>query len=326
MNKILLILGLLCSVKLTDVKPVVYFSNIEVPPINIEEDLVISYEFTAPLEYSDIFTEFSIKYGNISIDKINRYPGLGFQSEFIVPREKLKNGVTLIKLEAYCYAYTSTISFDVETPKKEKYLINDSLNERQELLINSSLVEIGKYGKVSYNPEIFQFSFEETILSNSVYKFDISSLRFKYSLKEYKFNYKYAELIIFGTKDDFPRLYFDEDLGGYVFKLSILEDKFLHFKLDETFYVDYETMMLSSSPGDYFNKTESLYFSKKIRESNNIFNYRINIYEAGMHKSDLAFDGMYKFANEPIGYSSQTCVSILENEVDTMIEEDYKEW
>lgn len=328
MKKILI----LCSILIAgldgfeNVKPVVYFSDIEITPLKIGEDMLVSYEYTAPLEYSEIFTTFEFKINNNLITSFKRYPGFGFVSEFTIPGDMISEGESIIKLIADCYVYSTFTLIEMSSQKKEVINIESAIEENKSLAIPSSLAIVGDYGKVNYNAEQYEFLFEEKILSDALYKFDLSSLKFIYSLKDKDFEYEKIELIIYGTMDDFPRLLFDEDVGGYRFDLKIEKDDYYQILLNESFYVDNETLMISRASGDYFNFTNNIYISKTLRNNKKEFPFTINIYGAGVHSNTLVFNGIYEFVSNPLGLSSDSVVSISESEIDEKIMEDYKEW
>ena len=328
MNKI----WILCSIVLSSIegfeslKPVVYFSDISIPVLKVGEDMQVSYEYTAPMEYSEIFTTFTFSINNQEIMTFKRYPGFGFVSEFVIPGDKINKGTSIIKLEADCYAYTTFSTIEIESQKNEEINIKGALEDNKVLAIPSSIVKVEKYGEISYLSEQYEFLFEKEIISNTLYKFDLSSLKFLYSLNDLDFNYEKIELIIYGTMDDFPRLIFNDDLGGYVFNLKIEKDDFYQIKIDEDFYMDKETLMISRASGDYFSHTKELYISKALRKEKDSFPFRINIYGAGVHENTLVFDGIYKFSSEPLGLSLDNSVYLYEDVVDEKIMEDFQEW
>ncbi len=323
---------IMCSILLAgldgfeNIKPVVYFSDIEITPLKIGEDMLVSYEYTAPLEYAEIFTTFEFKINNNLITSFARYPGFGFVSEFIIPKDMIIEGKSTIKLIADCYAYSTFTLIEVCSQKKEIINIESAIEENKSLAIPTSLANVEKYGKVIYSAEQYEFLFEKKIISDSLYKFDLSSLKFIYSLKDIEFKYEKIELIIYGTMDDFPRLLFDEDIGGYRFELKIEKEEYYQILLNESFYVDNETLMISRASGDYFSFTNNLYISKALRKNKEEFPFTINIYGAGVHSNTLVFDGVYEFVSNPLGLSSDNVVSISESEIDEKIMEDYKEW
>lgn len=323
---------IVCSILLAgleefeNVKPVVYFSDIEITPLKVGEDMVIGYEYTAPLEYSEIFTTFEFRINDNIITSFKRYPGFGFVSEFTIPGNMITEGEIIIKLVAECYAYSTFTLIETCSQKKEIINIESAIEENKSLAIPYSLAFVGEYGKVSYKSEQYEFLFEDKIISNSLYKFDLSSLNFIYKLQDKRFEYEKAELIIYGTMDDFPRLLFDDNLGGYRFELKIEKNDYYQFLLNETFFVDNETLMISRASGDYFNFTNSLYISKSLRKAKREYPFTINIYGAGVNYSTLVFNGIYEFVSNPLGLSSDSVVSLVENEIDEKIMEDYIEW
>ncbi len=327
MNKLSLLIAMFTiSGVIEPINPVVYFSDVEMIPMNKENDLIIKFEYTAPEKYSSIFTTFKCKINKLEVAQFKRYPGYGFIGEFIISEEKIFTSLLNIELIADCNAYTVITPFILYQESYNQYDINMFLDGDKEIKVENSVVKIEKYGVVNYIDEKYSLLFEKEVISNNCYKIDLKSIQFQYDLLNYDFKYESAELLLYGTKDDFPRLVFSEEKAGYVFNVKVLKNNNYYLQIDEQFYIDEKTLMISKSSGDYFDKCNDLYISKSLRNRQSKFPFRITLNKCGVHKITLIYEGVYIFNKDPIGYSSTSLISITEENLDEKIGDDYQIW
>lgn len=308
------------------VTPIVYFSHVEIFPLK-NEDVVVSFQFHCPFSYAEKLTTFTIQLDSYVIDYFSTIPGTALQKEVVLPKEIMKEGKQLLTFLAESSVCWCRDMLTLETQRKERYSVNEVLQKGKELEITNALFCLEQYGKRAYLSEEYEFLFEEEVLSYHSYWFDLSDLSFLYQLKSYPFVYQKAELLLYGTADDFPRLLFDENEGGYLFPIQIKQtDERYQFSFAETFFYDEETMMISRASGDYFKKTEHLFVSRELRKKKCFFPFRITIYGAGSHASTLVYEGKYHFVQSPIGACFDSEVCLVEGDVDEKLKEDYQPW
>lgn len=308
------------------VRPIAYFSNVEIQPFK-NEDLQIYFQFHCPLSYAEKQTQFTIQLDADVITSFSTIPGMTMQREVLLPKEKIKTGQHILSFLAESSVCWCRDMLSVETQKRETYVINDVLQKEKELEITNALFCLESYGQRNYLSETFEFLFEEEILSHHSYWFDLSYLTFTYQLKNYPLNYEKAELLIYGTADDFPRLLFDENEGGYRFPIQIeKKEEVYQFSFMESFFYDEETMMISRASGDYFRETTQFFISRDLRKEKSSFPFRVTIYGAGSHASTLIYEGIYSFVSSPIGACFDSEVCLLENQIDEKLSEDYEPW
>lgn len=308
------------------VKPIAYFSNVEILPLK-NEDLQIYFQFHCPLSYAEKQTHFTIQLDSDVITSFSAIPGMTMQREVLLPKEKIKTGQQVLSFLAESSVCWCRDMLSIETQRHEIYSINEVLQKEKELEISNALSCLESYGQRNYVSEKFEFLFEEKVLSYHSYWFDLSYLVFSYRLKDYPFCYEKADLLIYGTADDFPRLLFDENEGGYLFPLQIEKKEDIYqFSFTENFFYDIETMMISRASGDYFNETKQFFISRDLRKEKNNFPFRITIYGAGSHASTLIYEGIYCFVDSPIGACFDSGVCILEGVIDERLSENYESW
>lgn len=308
------------------VKPIAYFSNVEILPLK-NENLQIYFQFHCPLSYAEKQTQFTIQLDSYVIASFSVIPGMTMQHEVLLPKEKIKPGQQVLSFLAESSVCWCRDMLSIETQRHETYSINEVLQKEKELEIANALFCLEPYGQRNYVSEKFEFLFEEAILSHHSYWFDLSYLAFSYQLRNYPLSYERAELLIYGTSDDFPRLLFDENEGGYLFPLQIeKKEETYQFSFTESFFYDAETMMISRASGDYFNETDQFFVSRDLRKVKDDFPFRITIYGAGSHASTLIYEGTYRFVHSPIGACFDSEVCLLEGGIDEKLSENYEPW
>lgn len=310
------------AIDITPVKPLVYYSDILLTPL-VEGMYEIDFVLHTPLSYSDKYTTLSCFLDGEKVDHLACFPGMTYMDKFSFEVNKeLVDGQHIIVLQASSSAFSFTKEIIISTPRKEEYAINDILDSNKALIVTNAKVGLDSNGDYLSVDEKYEFLFESMILSSSIFEIDFSSILLQ--TDEDILN-KEVEILIYGSMDDFPRLQFDEDLGGYLFNAHIIDNNnFYQVQLNEVFYVDYDTYMISRSPGDYFYETSHLYISKLLRKRHDNLRYKISLKDFGQHQSILTYEGEYQFLKEPYGNNGQ--IVLDEKDIDERLNEEWKEW
>ncbi len=307
---------------ITPAKPLVYYSDILLTPL-VEGIYEIDFVFHAPLAYSEKYTSLTCFLDGKKVDHLACFPGMTYKDKFTFEvNNELEEGKHVIGLQASSSAFSFTKEIIVNTPRKEEYVINDILDGNKTLIVEDTKVGFDSNGDYLSVNEKYDFLFETKILSLSVFEIDFSSIILQ---TDEDIANKEVAILIYGTMDDFPRLQFDEDLGGYLFNAHIINNNnYYQVQLDEVFYVDYDTYMISRSPGDYFYETSHLYFSKLLRKRDDNLQYKIVFKNFGQHQITLVYEGEYQFLKEP--YGDNGLIDLEEKDIDGRLNEEWKEW
>lgn len=310
------------AIDITPVKPLVYYSDVLLSPL-VEGTYEIDFVFHTPLSYSDKYTSLSCFLDGKKVDHLSCFPGMTYIDKFSFEiNNDLEDGQHVIALQASSSAFSFTKEIIANTPRKEEYVINDILDSDKSLIVTNSKVGLDSNGDYVSVDEKYEFLFESMILSSSIFEIDFSSILLQ---TDEDITNKEVTILIYGTMDDFPRLQFDEDLGGYLFNAHIVDNNdFYQVQLNEIFYVDYDTYMISRSPGDYFYETSHLYISKLLRKRNDNLRYKISFKDFGLHQIILTYDGEYHFLKEPYGNKGQ--IILDEKDIDGRLNEEWEEW
>ncbi len=309
------------------VKPIVYFSDVLLTPLEVGE-IEIGFSFHAPLAYSESYTSFSCELDNDMKDHFSMFPGMYLKHEFRFTLDNIEEGAHIINLKAESSLFAYSKIIEISTPKRLTYEISHILDNNKVLDIEEAKVGLDQDGFRKTEKESFEFLFEPFILSSSCFKLDFSSIKLKYYGSDETLNVDDVEILLFGTMDDFPRLQFDDDLGGYLFKAKLVQDHdFYQLMIDENFFVDYDTYMISRAAGDYFYPTNQIYISKKRRLDSKEFSFQISFRGMGYHQSQIIYKGQYLFLKEALGEEgSQSAVYLKEEDNDPRLSDNWEIW
>lgn len=304
-----------------------YFSEIEVLPLTNEKDITYSFVFNCPLGQAENYTVFSLTYDQEVIASFSARPGMQLQGSFTLPKEKIKNKETELLFLAETSTITTKAKFQVHYAKEEILNIHPYLNGETKQVIENVIEGLDQKGKRYNQNEMFTWCFEEKNYTKSCYIFDTSKYIFQYEGKKDDIEKAEVEIFIFGTMDDFPRLYFDENQGGYSFKGKVIKkENHYEIALNETFFVDKKTHMISRASGDYFQETAYLHFSQNLKEKKKSFPLRITLKNVGLERNTFIYEGEYEFLYEPFGNYVESLYYLLEEESDERLTKEWEEW
>lgn len=299
-----------------------YFADIEVSPLE-KKDTYFSFSFYSSLSLSETYTTFSLFYNGNRIAQKSAYPGIEYHSSFLLKEEDivLKEGELVFM--ASSQAFTIREKFITHPPREEKILVLGDIENRKSV-VEDVIQGVDHDGNRYQKNEEFAWNFPRDIYTTSCYIFDLSLLTFSY---EGDIENSIITLLFYGTEDDFPRLLFDEEKGGYSFKGKLeKENEYYRIRFDEEFFVDEKTHMISRSSGDYFLKTSFLYFSNDVRKEKSNFPFQLKIENIGKEKSTFILEENYIFLYEPYGNFSDSVFYIVEEDASSNQKREWETW
>lgn len=303
-----------------------YFSRIEIPPLTENEEITIPFIFNSPLSQAENTTVFSLSYDGEVMSAFTVKPGMQMLGELKIPQGKIKNKEAELLFLAEASGITTRAKFQVHTSKKETININEYLKEEHIQTIENVIVGLDDKGKSYQKNEYFTWHFNENTQAETCYIFDLSQYQFSYEGNAEDIEDAEVEFFLYGTLDDFPRLYFDDERSGYAFKAQIKKAENYYFSFDETFFVDEKTHMISRASGDYFLETSYLHCSQELRERKKSFPFQITMKNIGLEKMTLVYDGVYEFLYEPYGNFDESVYYLLEEESQERVKKEWEEW